>query len=84
VIFSKPGYEIGSHGDGHQMISRGDENTFRKDIKRAKSILEDQIGVNIKCYRRRVIRLPTLAIGSPGTAGFRIRFEYFRCASRFL
>jgi polysaccharide deacetylase family protein (PEP-CTERM system associated) len=33
------------------MISRGDEKTFRSDIKRAKSILEDQIGVVVKCYR---------------------------------
>jgi polysaccharide deacetylase family protein (PEP-CTERM system associated) len=47
----KAGHEIGSHGYSHQMISRGDEKTFRSDLKRAKSILEDQIGVNIKCYR---------------------------------
>jgi polysaccharide deacetylase family protein (PEP-CTERM system associated) len=47
----KAGHEIGSHGYNHQMISRGDEKTFRSDSKRAKSILEDQIGVNIKCYR---------------------------------
>lgn len=47
----KAGHEIGSHGYGHQMISRGDQIKFRHDINQAKAILEDQIGVNVKCYR---------------------------------
>ena len=45
------GHEIGSHGYSHQMISRGDQESFRGDISRAKSILEDQIGSKVKCYR---------------------------------
>jgi len=45
------GHEIGCHGYGHQMISRGDEKTFRRDVGRAKSILEDQTGTKIKGYR---------------------------------
>ena len=45
------GHEIGSHGYGHQMIGRGDEKTFRRDVGRAKSILEDQTGTKIKGYR---------------------------------
>jgi polysaccharide deacetylase family protein (PEP-CTERM system associated) len=47
----KGGHEIGSHGYSHQMISRGDEKSFRRDISHAKSILEDQIGLKVKCYR---------------------------------
>jgi polysaccharide deacetylase family protein (PEP-CTERM system associated) len=47
----KGGHEIGSHGYSHQMISRGNEKSFRSDISRAKSILEDQIGFKVKCYR---------------------------------
>jgi polysaccharide deacetylase family protein (PEP-CTERM system associated) len=47
----KGGHEIGSHGYSHQMISRGDEKSFRRDISRAKSILEDQIGSKVKGYR---------------------------------
>jgi polysaccharide deacetylase family protein (PEP-CTERM system associated) len=45
------GHEIGSHGYSHQMICRGDVESFRCDLNRAKAILEDQIGVEIKCYR---------------------------------
>lgn len=45
------GHEIGSHGYGHQMISRGDEKTFRRDVGRAKSILEDQTGTKVRGYR---------------------------------
>ncbi len=45
------GHEIGSHGYGHQMIGRGDEKTFRRDVGRAKSILEDQTGTKVKGYR---------------------------------
>jgi polysaccharide deacetylase family protein (PEP-CTERM system associated) len=33
------------------MIGRGDEKTFRRDVGRAKSILEDQTGTKIKGYR---------------------------------
>ena len=46
------GHEIGSHGYGHQMIGRGRRTkTFRRDVGRAKSILEDQTGTKIKGYR---------------------------------
>lgn len=48
---SKAGHEIGCHGYHHQMIGRGDQNEFREDIKRAKSITEDIIGAPLKCFR---------------------------------
>jgi polysaccharide deacetylase family protein (PEP-CTERM system associated) len=47
----KAGHEIGSHGYGHQMIDRGDERMFRDDINQAKSILEEQLSIEITCYR---------------------------------
>ena len=48
---SKAGHEIGCHGYSHQMIGRGDENDFRDDIRRAKSVIEQLIGGAVKCYR---------------------------------
>lgn len=47
----KAGHEIGSHGYSHQMIDRGNEKIFREDIQRAKSILEEQLSIGIRCYR---------------------------------
>lgn len=47
----KAGHEIGSHGYGHQRIDRGNEKIFRDDIQRAKSILEEQLSIGIRCYR---------------------------------
>jgi len=45
------GHEIGSHGYSHQRIDRGSEKIFREDIQRAKSILEEQLSIGIRCYR---------------------------------
>ena len=47
----KSGHEIGSHGYNHQMIGRADERCFQEDSCRAKSILENLLGVAIKSYR---------------------------------
>jgi polysaccharide deacetylase family protein (PEP-CTERM system associated) len=48
---SKAGHEIGCHGYNHQMIGRGDQQVFRDDIRRAKSVIEQLIGGAVKCYR---------------------------------
>jgi polysaccharide deacetylase family protein (PEP-CTERM system associated) len=47
----KAGHEIGSHGYAHQMIARGRQKDFREDVRRSKSILEDQLGRAVKSYR---------------------------------
>ena len=47
----KAGHEIGSHGYSHQRIDRDNEKIFREDIQRAKSILEEQLSIGIRCYR---------------------------------
>ncbi len=47
----KSGHEIGSHGYNHQMIGQADEQHFQEDSYRAKSILENLLGIPIKSYR---------------------------------
>jgi polysaccharide deacetylase family protein (PEP-CTERM system associated) len=69
------GHEIGSHGYGHQMISRGDEKSFRSDIGHAKSILEDQIGVDVKCFRAPSYSITTKTLWALEILG-EVGFEY--------
>jgi len=45
------GHEIGSHGYGHQMLTRGSQANFRADLTRAKSAIEDQTGSRVTCFR---------------------------------
>ena len=52
------GHELASHGYGHERASDLSETAFLEDIQRAKSILEDIGGVEIKGYRA-----PSFSIG---------------------
>ncbi len=45
------GHEVACHGYGHQLIFSIGSEAFRKDIRRAKQIVEDQCGVAVKGYR---------------------------------
>jgi polysaccharide deacetylase family protein (PEP-CTERM system associated) len=45
------GHEIASHGYGHQKATRMTADAFFADIDKAKKILEDQAGVEVKGYR---------------------------------
>ncbi len=45
------GHEIACHGYLHQRISLQNQATFREDIRKAKGILEDQIGTAVLGYR---------------------------------
>ena len=45
------GHEIGSHGYGHRMLTRGSQANFREDIIRAKSAIEDQTGARVTSFR---------------------------------
>lgn len=45
------GHEIGSHGYSHRMISKLSVKDFRSDVWRSKSLLEDQTGSMVRCYR---------------------------------
>jgi polysaccharide deacetylase family protein (PEP-CTERM system associated) len=45
------GHEIASHGWSHVRVTQQDEGSFRDDVTRTKSLLEDVIGQEIKGYR---------------------------------
>jgi len=45
------GHEIGCHGYAHQHIRRQSPDKFREDVRRARSILIDQTGQTVQCYR---------------------------------
>lgn len=53
------GHELASHGYGHQRASDLSETAFREDIRRAKAILEDLGGVEVRGYRA-----PSFSIGT--------------------
>jgi len=45
------GHELASHGYDHRRITEQDPDTFRADVTRAKSLLEDIGGVAVRGYR---------------------------------
>ncbi len=45
------GHELGSHGDGHRMITQMNRAQFREDLRAAKATLEDTGGVAVTGYR---------------------------------
>ena len=54
----KEGHELASHGYGHERASDLTEESFFEDVQRAKSMLEDISGVEVKGYRA-----PSFSIG---------------------
>lgn len=48
---SRRGHEVACHGYGHQLIFTIGPEAFRKDIRKAKQIIEDQCGLVVKGYR---------------------------------
>lgn len=52
------GHELASHGYGHQLVTDLTPATFRADLERAKAVLEDTGGVEVRGYRA-----PTFSIG---------------------
>ena len=45
------GHELASHGYGHQLIYKQAPEEFRRDVRRAKALLEDAGGVEVRGYR---------------------------------
>ncbi|MCD6288602.1 MAG: DUF3473 domain-containing protein [Candidatus Hydrogenedentes bacterium] len=45
------GHEIASHGFAHRMITGSEHDTFREDVRRAKSVIEDITGSVVIGYR---------------------------------
>lgn len=56
---SEAGHEIASHGYAHEKVTGQDREEFRKDISRAKKILEDTSGNEVSGYRA-----PSFSIGA--------------------
>lgn len=48
---SRAGHRIGCHGYAHQVIYKGSDVDFSRDVCRAKTVLEDLCGVAVKSYR---------------------------------
>jgi polysaccharide deacetylase family protein (PEP-CTERM system associated) len=55
---AEAGHEVACHGYHHELISQLSPETFRKDIRRAKAVLEDTIGQAVIGYRA-----PSFSIG---------------------
>jgi polysaccharide deacetylase family protein (PEP-CTERM system associated) len=62
---SDEGHELASHGYGHHRASEQDPAAFREDIRRAKHILEDISGREVKGYRA-----PSFSIGKTNLWAF--------------
>ncbi len=45
------GHEVASHGYGHEMVTAQTPITFREDVRKAKSIIEDVGGTSVLGYR---------------------------------
>jgi polysaccharide deacetylase family protein (PEP-CTERM system associated) len=48
---SKAGHRIGCHSYAHQAIYEGSPADFRSDLRRAKQIIEDSIGIAVTSFR---------------------------------
>ncbi len=59
------GHELASHGYGHERASDLSEASFFEDVRRAKSILEDLCGIEVKGYRA-----PSFSIGAANLWAF--------------
>ena len=59
------GHELASHGYGHERASDLDEARFLEDVRRAKLMLEDVAGVEVRGYRA-----PRFSIGSANLWAF--------------
>lgn len=45
------GHEIASHGYGHRLVYDQTPSAFRSDVRRAKAVLEQSVGVRVAGYR---------------------------------
>lgn len=48
---ARAGHEIASHGYAHQLVTTQSPDQFRDDVRRAKLLLEDQVGQAVTAYR---------------------------------
>lgn len=48
---AEQGHEIASHGYGHELVATQSPAGFRNDVRRAKRLLEDIVGMPVRGYR---------------------------------
>jgi polysaccharide deacetylase family protein (PEP-CTERM system associated) len=77
---AEQGHEIASHGYLHQRVALQNRETYRQDIRRAKALLEDQIGAEVLGYRApsySITRQTDWAFDELLAAGFRYDSSIF-------
>jgi polysaccharide deacetylase family protein (PEP-CTERM system associated) len=47
----RAGHALGCHGYSHRAIYEGSRDDFRRDLRRAKALIEDIVGHQVKSYR---------------------------------
>jgi polysaccharide deacetylase family protein (PEP-CTERM system associated) len=79
------GHEIGSHGFDHELVYRQDPEEFRRDIRRARQLLQDLSGQEVIGYRAPSYTIMTRtlwALGIIADEGFRYDSSIFPIARR--
>jgi polysaccharide deacetylase family protein (PEP-CTERM system associated) len=67
---TQAGHEVGCHGYSHELVSRQSPEEFRRDVRRAKAILEDLTGEPVIGYRA-----PNFSIGREQSWAFDVLLE---------
>ncbi len=67
---ARAGHEIASHGYAHQLVTTQTPGQFRDDVRRAKLLLEDQVGRPVTAYRA-----PSFSIAPDRTWAFEVLVE---------
>jgi polysaccharide deacetylase family protein (PEP-CTERM system associated) len=56
------GHELASHGYGHRLVYTQTPDEFRDDVRRAKRVLEDTAGVEVRGYRAPSFSVTTASV----------------------
>jgi polysaccharide deacetylase family protein (PEP-CTERM system associated) len=64
------GHEVACHGYAHELVNRQDPSSFRRDVRRAKDLLEDLSGQPVLGYRA-----PNYSIGSAEAWAFDVLLD---------
>ena len=56
------GHELASHGYGHRLVYSQTPDEFRNDVRRAKRLLEDAGGVEVRGYRAPSFSVPSRSV----------------------
>lgn len=67
---AEAGHEIACHGYGHELIYKLSQEAFREDVHRAKGILEDQTGQQVRGYRAPNFSITDWAVDILAEEGF--------------